>query len=52
MHTGPAIAIDGLTKRFGRARGVEELSLRVPQGEVPPVGTSAIFRATSASTPA
>ena len=34
MHTGPAIAIDGLTKRFGRARGVEELSLRVPQGEV------------------
>jgi ABC-2 type transport system ATP-binding protein len=31
---GVAVRLDGLTKRYGRRRGVEDLSLEVPQGQV------------------
>jgi ABC-2 type transport system ATP-binding protein len=31
---GVAVGLSGLTKRYGRRRGVEDLSLEVPQGQV------------------
>ena len=31
---GVTVRLDGLTKRYGRRRGVEDLSLEVPQGQV------------------
>ena len=33
-QTGVAIAIEGLTKRFGRQTAVDGLSLSVPQGSI------------------
>ena len=31
---GPAVRLDGLTKRYGRRRGIEDVSLEVSQGQV------------------